>query len=64
MKRAPKVKSKSVNMMGASIEPWMKKAKKPEADAKPKNPGPPSVNKNVAKGAKAAREKRLTGKML
>jgi len=59
-----KGKSKSVNMMGKSNEPFAKKAKKPEPDDKPHvRPLAPSTNKNMAK-SHSARAKRLTGLML
>jgi len=58
-----KDKPKSVSMMGKSTEPWKEKAKKPEADAKPKNPGPKSTNKN-AKSMNSAKMKKLTGTLI
>lgn len=65
MKRAKGKKNKSMNMMGKSNEPFAKKAKKPEPDDKPHmKPGPHSSNKNVPKGAKAARVKKLTGLLI
>lgn len=54
IKDTPKVMS----MTGASVEPWMKKAKKPEPDAKPKHPGSRSANKNVDHSKRTAK---LTG---
>jgi hypothetical protein len=63
MKRKMK-KAKSVSMMGKSNEPFMKKAKKPEADDKPHSrPGPASTNKNMGT-MKSPRVKRLTGTLI
>ena len=66
MKRRMKAakKSKSVNMMGKSREPFAKKAKKPEADEKPfLRRGTSSTNKNMRQ-SKSARVRRLAGTLI